>query len=295
MYNCLIRDEYELEGFLGDYGWGDNQIEYLERYRAENGEYDPNYFWPLEEYYKLLDTNPTAAGIAKKFREKHTRRVEAERRLIVNKAKPKEKADYDASVEQSGNIVDNERTHRSELGRDVPNGNVSRAEALRAKWGDLSGSERSALVQAKAEANAGRRLAELEQSTGAHFKTSHGADVTPIQHRKRARLGINPRPEVTNRSRQNSTGFLSNRDQLNIMNRASLIRSRADNPHLVNDIVFEHPDVIGTGFSKRVFSLNENLSYMSRVRFNAQSGNMFTAFPIHPHAVTPSTVLKVKY
>ncbi|MET1256927.1 EndoU domain-containing protein, partial [Aliikangiella maris] len=93
---------------------------------AENGEYDPNYFWPLEEYYKLLDTNPTAAGIAKKFREKHTRRVEAERRLIVNKAKPKEKADYDASVEQSGNIVDNERTHRSELGRDVPNKKVNK-------------------------------------------------------------------------------------------------------------------------------------------------------------------------
>ncbi|MET1257212.1 hypothetical protein [Aliikangiella maris] len=138
VYNCLIRDEYELEGFLGDYGWGDNQIEYLERYRAENGEYDPNYFWPLEEYYKLLDTNPTAAGIAKKFREKHTRRVEAERRLIVNKAKPKEKADYDASVEQSGNIIDNERTHRSELGRDVPNTSTTH-QTLMQEGGSVSG------------------------------------------------------------------------------------------------------------------------------------------------------------
>lgn len=171
----------------------------------------------------------------------------------------------------------------------------SRSASLRAKYSDLSTGQRSTLLQAKAEINAGRILGRRELSTGAHFKTSHGADVTPIQHRKRARLGVNPRPEITNRSRQNSTGFVSNRDQLNIMNRANLIRSRADNPHLVNDIVFVHSDIIGTGFSKRVFSMNENLSYMSRVRFNAESGNIFTTFPVHPHAVTPSTVLKVKY
>ncbi|MET1255836.1 EndoU domain-containing protein, partial [Aliikangiella maris] len=79
------------------------------------------YFWPLEEYYKLLDTNPTAADIAKKFREKHTRRVEAERRLVANKEQLKEKTTYDAGVEQSEYIGDNAEGNRTELGKVVPN------------------------------------------------------------------------------------------------------------------------------------------------------------------------------
>lgn len=82
---------------------------------------------------------------------------------------------------------------------------------------------------------------------------------------------------------------------MNVINRAEAIRSRSDNPSLLNDIVFEHPSTIGAGFSKRNFSLNPDLTNQSRVRFRANTGEVFTSFPIHPDAVTPSSIPRIKY
>ncbi|MET1257442.1 hypothetical protein, partial [Aliikangiella maris] len=59
------------------------------------------------------------------FREKHTRRVEAERRLVANKEQSKEKTTYGAGVEQSEYIGDNAEGNRTEQEKVVPNNNSS--------------------------------------------------------------------------------------------------------------------------------------------------------------------------
>ncbi|MEJ2612279.1 MAG: hypothetical protein P8179_19990, partial [Candidatus Thiodiazotropha sp.] len=118
--------------------------------------------------------------------------------------------------------------------------NVSRDEALRAKWGDLSSSERSALLQAKAEANAYRRLSELEDSIpGAHFLEKHGAQTNLQSQLDRVQFGVNPKtkiietwPNGNTKYPSSVTRFLSHRDQLNTIQRTQHIYKTTGNQAL---------------------------------------------------------------
>ncbi|MGY2299332.1 RHS repeat domain-containing protein, partial [Pseudomonas yamanorum] len=99
----------------------------------------------------------------------------------------------------------------------------------------LTQAERRARIDELGEANAYRRLDELEQATpGAHFLEKHGAQTTLASQLERVMTAKNPTTgivEVHDRGRRAgqprppsaATHFLSHRDQLNAIYRAQLI------------------------------------------------------------------------
>ena len=161
----------------------------------------------------------------------------------------------------------------------------SRAQSayLQSKYGGLSSAERMGRLDELAEANAYRRLQELESSIpGAHFLEKHGAQTTLQSQLERVQFGKNPTTGVIEKYANgnpkipsSATRFLSNRDQLNAIDRAqNIYRMKGDQLLAEQPISFNY--LIGEGYKKT--SLAYGQSYSVQVWF--RNGQVNTAFPI---------------
>nr|WP_315484266.1 RHS repeat-associated core domain-containing protein [uncultured Undibacterium sp.] len=148
---------------------------------------------------------------------------------------------------------------------------------LQAKWGHLSASERAVLLDSKAEANAFRRLTEMEQGTPkAHYLEKHGAQLDLQSQFDRAAYGINPTTGQVQFAPPAATRFLSNRDQLNVINRAeNIFQLTGDITQAQLPIRFN--SVIGSGYQRG--TLNYGVQYSGQVYLNS-AGKAVTAFPV---------------
>ncbi|KRB87866.1 PAAR domain-containing protein [Noviherbaspirillum sp. Root189] len=160
---------------------------------------------------------------------------------------------------------------------------ISPGEALRAKYAYMTAEQRAIRLDELAEGNAYRRLQEIESSTpGAHFLEKHGAKTTLQSQRERAQSGANPTTGIVEtyangkpKIPSSATRFLSNRDQLNAIDRAQNIYRFTGDPTLAErPINFNY--LIGEGYKKT--SLTYGQSYSAQVWF--RQGNVNTAFPI---------------
>ena len=159
---------------------------------------------------------------------------------------------------------------------------VSPGEALRAKYGHLTNEQRNSRLSNLAEANAHRRLQELEASIpGAHFLEKHGAQTTPQAQLARATTGANPTTGVVETNAKGkpklpsaATRFLSHRDQLNTIQRAQSIYKVTGSKVLAEEPI-KFDALIGEGYQKS--SLSYAKSHSSQVFF--VNGQVVTAFP----------------
>lgn len=148
---------------------------------------------------------------------------------------------------------------------------------LQGKWGHLTSSERTALTQTKLEANAFRRLEELQAATPkAHFLERHGAQLSLQSQFDRAAFGINPTTGVQQFVPPSATRFLSNRDQLNAITRAEHIFATTSDISLARAPI-RFDSIIGTGYQSG--TLNYGTSTYVQVGLNG-SGKAVTAYPI---------------
>lgn len=155
---------------------------------------------------------------------------------------------------------------------------ISRMDELREKW-SLSVSERWDLLQFKAEANAHRRLQELETATpGAHFLERHGAQLDLESQYNRAAHGINPTTGEKRRVPPSATRFLSHRDQLSVIMRAQAVFKNTGNSRLASDNVSRFDYVIGEGYNSN--GLEYGVQYFGKAIVNG-SGRVITAYPIY--------------
>ncbi|WHS58934.1 RHS repeat-associated core domain-containing protein [Pseudomonas sp. G2-4] len=124
----------------------------------------------------------------------------------------------------------------------------------------MTAEQRRARIDELGEANAYRRLEEMERSIeGAHFLQKHGAQTTADSQLERVRTGRNPGTgeiDVYERGRNTgqpaissaATRFLSHRDQLNAIHRAQLIFRRAG--IVASKKPIEMGRVIGEGYKR---------------------------------------------
>lgn len=171
-----------------------------------------------------------------------------------------------------------EKTYVADLGAES-----SRGDFLRQKYGHLSSRERQAIIDNRLENLASDRLAKLEQSIpGAHFQGRHGAQTTLQQQYERAVNGIDP---ITNQVRYradgspvtpNSSKFMSARDQINAIERATNIYERTG-----SKVLAEHPIVFKTQAGEGYYGGTGlyDTSYSVQVWFN-RTRKPITAFPI---------------
>jgi hypothetical protein len=160
---------------------------------------------------------------------------------------------------------------------------ISPGEALRAKYSYMTADQRALRLDELAESNAYRRLQEIESSTpGAHFLEKHGAQTTLQSQLERAQYGANPTTGIVEtyangkpKIPSSATRFLSNRDQLNAIDRAqNIYRLTGDVTLAERPINFNY--LIGEGYKKT--SLAYGQSYSAQVWF--RQGKVNTAFPI---------------
>ncbi|MEW5700160.1 type IV secretion protein Rhs, partial [Pseudomonas synxantha] len=123
----------------------------------------------------------------------------------------------------------------------------------------LPRSQRQARIDELAEANAYRRLDELEKATpGAHFLEKHGKQTTLASQLERLQTAKNPTTGIieyfTSGRRTGepkyppaATHFLSHRDQLNAIYRAQLIFRRSGHAQSMEPI--HMGKIIGEGYS----------------------------------------------
>jgi hypothetical protein len=134
-----------------------------------------------------------------------------------------------------------------------------------------------------AEANAYRHLQDIESSIpGAHFLEKHGAQTTLQSQLERVQFGKNPTTGIVEtyangkpKIPSSATRFLSNRDQLNAIDRAQNIY-RMTGDKLLTEQPIRFNSLIGEGYKK--ISLTYGQSYSGQVWF--RSGQVNTAFPI---------------
>ncbi|NVZ69601.1 RHS repeat domain-containing protein, partial [Pseudomonas costantinii] len=149
----------------------------------------------------------------------------------------------------------------------------------------LTRAQRQARINELGEANAHRRLTELEASIpGAHFLEKHGAQTSRESQLERVRTARNPTTgeiETFDRGRRRgeprppsaATRFLSHRDQLNAIDRAILIfklNGRADLPDPM-----DMGKIIGEGYKR------EGLEYGKQKKaivYLNRDGKPITAF-----------------
>ncbi|TDV50591.1 RHS repeat-associated protein [Pseudomonas helmanticensis] len=124
----------------------------------------------------------------------------------------------------------------------------------------MSAQERRARIDDLAEANAFRRLDEMEKATpGAHFVEKHGKQTTLASQQERSVTGRNPSTGVielyTNGRRAGqpkipsaATHFFSNRDQLNAIHRAQLIFRR--NGQIASKEPMNMGKIVGEGYKR---------------------------------------------
>lgn len=97
----------------------------------------------------------------------------------------------------------------------------------------MSSAERRVILEGKLEANAMRRLEEMQLATpGAHFVERHGAQLTLSSQLDRVTMGINPTTGLIQRTPISATRFFSARDQLSAITRAEQIFANTGNPLL---------------------------------------------------------------
>ncbi|WP_460090234.1 RHS repeat-associated core domain-containing protein [Pseudomonas sp. S2_E02] len=124
----------------------------------------------------------------------------------------------------------------------------------------MTAQERRARIDDLAEANAFRRLDEMEKATpGAHFVEKHGKQTTLASQQERSVTGRNPSTGVielyTNGRRAGqpkipsaATHFFSNRDQLNAIHRAQLIFRR--NGQIASKEPMNMGKIVGEGYKR---------------------------------------------
>lgn len=148
---------------------------------------------------------------------------------------------------------------------------------------DTGSAARLARIDELAEANAYRRLQEIESSVpSAHFLEKHGAQTTLQSQLERAQFGRNPTTGVVEtypngkpKIPSSATRFLSNRDQLNAIDRAqNIYRVTGDMALAERPIKFDY--LIGEGYRKSTLTYGN--SYSAQVWF--RKGQVNTAFPI---------------
>ncbi|MGR3890602.1 RHS repeat domain-containing protein, partial [Pseudomonas sp. 1152_12] len=149
----------------------------------------------------------------------------------------------------------------------------------------LPRAERQARIDDLAEANAYRRLDELEKSTpGAHFLEKHGAQTTLRSQLERLETARNPTTRIIEvyTSGPNigqpkyppaATRYLSHRDQLNSIFRAQLIFRR--NGHATSLKPMDMGRIIGDGYSSDGMQYGQNRN--ARVILNSH-GKPKTAY-----------------
>jgi hypothetical protein len=149
----------------------------------------------------------------------------------------------------------------------------------------LTRPERKARIDELAEANAYRRLEELEKATpGAHFLEKHGAQTTLESQLERLNTAKNPTTGVIERYTSGpntgepkyppaATHYLSHRDQLNSIYRAQLIFRR--NGHAASLKPMDMGKIIGEGYSKDEMQYSQQRK--ARVILNSQ-GKPKTAY-----------------
>ena len=160
---------------------------------------------------------------------------------------------------------------------------LSRGEALRQKHSHLSSQERRAVINDRLESIAANRLKTLEQSIpGAHFQARHGAQTTLQQQYDRAIHGVDPATgQIRYRNdgspvTPNSTRFMSNRDQINAIERAtSIFESTGRKVDAEKPIVFKTQAGEGYYGGTGVY----DTSFSAQVWFN-NARQPITAFPI---------------
>jgi RHS repeat-associated protein len=170
-------------------------------------------------------------------------------------------------------------TTRSVVSGAETRGGVATAtgSSLQAKWGHLSASERRALLEVKAEANAFRRLQEMEAAMPrAHYLERHGAQLNLQSQFDRVAYGFNPTTGAQQYIPSAATRFMSHRDQLNVIMRSeNIYRATGDVFLARRPIRFD--SVVGSGFQRD--SLNYGVQYSGRALLDS-SGKAVSAFPV---------------
>jgi hypothetical protein len=125
-----------------------------------------------------------------------------------------------------------------------------------------------------ADANTGRRLAEIDQAGGGHSYARHGPQTTPEELMNRVHTGLTPdgvagQPQAASR-------FLSNQDQLEAIQRAQTIRAQTGDDVL--DVQMDR--IIGEGYPRNALSYDDLIRTSNvRVVFNTD-GTVKTAYPL---------------
>jgi len=155
----------------------------------------------------------------------------------------------------------------------------SRMAELNAKWGDLSSSERRALLDSKSEATWSNWLSERDAQAKAlnpktHFMEKHGPDTTLLDQEIRATQGIAPDGSI-DKAFRDSTRFLSARDMGAAMQRADSIFQL--NGGINKAYSFQMESFIGEGFTK---APNSNWMFTTNVNAVYRNGQPYTMFPL---------------
>ncbi|BET95282.1 hypothetical protein TCT1_02030 [Xenorhabdus sp. TCT-1] len=113
----------------------------------------------------------------------------------------------------------------------------------------LTREQRQARINELAEANALRRLQEMESmNPRSHFLERHGAQTSLESQLGRATNGANPTTGVQQRTPMAATRFDSHRDQLNAIQRAQIIQRQSGGA--VTKATIPYGRRIGEGYSK---------------------------------------------
>ncbi|WP_336943686.1 LysM peptidoglycan-binding domain-containing protein, partial [Acinetobacter modestus] len=162
------------------------------------------------------------------------------------------------------------------------NTDLSYGEILRQKYGHISIEDRRAIINDRLESIAAQRLDSLEQSIpNAHFKGRHGAQTTLQQQYERAVNGIDPvtqQPRYRrdgNLATPNSTRFLSHRDQINAIERATAIYKRTG-----SKVLAESPIRFGSQAGEGYYGGSGVYDTSLTVQVWFRNAQPVTAFPI---------------
>jgi hypothetical protein len=134
----------------------------------------------------------------------------------------------------------------------------------------LRGGANSGRLTDLVEANAGRRLAEMEAANpGAHFLTRHGAGTTIEAQYIRSTTGLTP-DGVTGKA-FDSSRFFSNQLQLQAAERAMTIFRQTGN----TKPVFDMGSMVGEGFTRGGVEWIQTTNVQAYFR----NGQLYTMFP----------------